>query len=85
MLSAFIYLEYGHSGESAKDYEKTWLRIGLIAQAETDPHIQVQVSTLLSDKDVVIGLSLSGHTRDTYDSLELAKESGAKSSPFQTI
>lgn len=68
----------GHSGESAKDYEKTWLRIGLIAQAETDPHIQVQVSTLLSDKDVVIGLSLSGHTRDTYDSLELAKESGAK-------
>lgn len=68
----------GHSGESAKDYEKTWLRIGLIAQAETDPHIQVQVSTLLNDKDVVVGLSLSGHTRDTYDSLELAKKAGAK-------
>lgn len=68
----------GHSGESAKDYEKTWLRIGLVAHAENDPHIQVQVSTLLSDQDVVVGLSLSGHTRDTYDSLELAKEKGAK-------
>lgn len=68
----------GHSGESAKDYEKTWLRIGLIAHAENDPHIQVQVSTLLSDQDVVVGLSLSGHTRDTYDSLKLAKQSGAK-------
>lgn len=68
----------GHSGESAKDYEKTWLRIGLIAHAETDPHLQVQISTLLSKDDVVVGLSLSGHTRDTYDSLELAKNNGAK-------
>lgn len=37
----------GHSGESARDYERTWLRIGLIANAESDPHIQVQVATLL--------------------------------------
>lgn len=68
----------GHSGESAKDYEKTWLRIGLVAHAETDPHLQVQVATLLGKDDVVVGLSLSGHTRDTYDSLELAKNNGAK-------
>lgn len=68
----------GHSGASAQDYEKTWLRIGLIAHAEIDPHIQVQVSTLLNKHDVVVGLSLSGHTRDTYDSLELAKQNGAK-------
>lgn len=74
-----IYLfGVGHSGESAKDYEKTWLRIGLFAHAETDPHIQTQVSTLLSSKDLVVGLSLSGHTRDTFDSLKLAKENGAK-------
>lgn len=68
----------GHSGESAKDYEKTWLRIGLIAHAETDPHLQVQIAPLLSEHDVVIGMSLSGHTRDTYDSLKLAKQNGAK-------
>ena len=61
----------GHSGESARDYERTWLRIGLIANAESDPHIQVQVATLLSKDDLVVGLSLSGHTKDTYDSLKL--------------
>ena len=66
----------GHSGESARDYERTWLRIGLIANAESDPHIQVQ--TLLSKNDLVVGLSLSGHTKDTYDSLKVAKEYGAK-------
>lgn len=68
----------GHSGESARDYERTWLRIGLIANAESDPHIQVQVATLLSKDDLVVGLSLSGHTKDTYDSLKVAKEYGAK-------
>lgn len=68
----------GHSGESARDYERTWLRIGLIANAESDPHIQVQVATLLKEDDVVIGLSLSGHTKDTYDSLKVSKEYGAK-------
>ena len=51
----------------------TWLRIGLIANAESDPHIQVQVATLLSKDDLVVGLSLSGHTKDTYDSLKVAK------------
>lgn len=68
----------GHSGESAKDFAKTWLRIGLIAHAEVDPHIQVQISSLLSQKDVLVGLSLSGHTKDTFDSLKLAKKNGAK-------
>lgn len=68
----------GHSGESARDYEKTWLRIGFIAHAEVDPHIQVQISTLLGKNDVVVGLSLSGHTKDTYDSLKLAQDNGAK-------
>lgn len=68
----------GHSGESANDFAKTWLRIGLIAHAESDPHIQVQISSLLGSKDVVVGLSLSGHTKDTYDSLKFAKKNGAK-------
>ncbi len=68
----------GHSGESARDYERTWLRIGLIANAESDPHIQVQVATLLNKDDVVVGLSLSGHTKDTYQSLKVAQKYGAK-------
>lgn len=74
-----IYLfGVGHSGESAKDYEKTWMRIGLITHAETDPHIQIQFATLLDKTDLVVGISLSGHTKDTFDSLKEAKKSGAK-------
>lgn len=74
-----IYLfGVGHSGESAKDYEKTWIRVGLITHAETDPHIQIQCATLLNENDVVVGISLSGHTKDTYDSLKEAKKNGAK-------
>lgn len=44
-----------HSGES-RDYERTWLRIGLIANAESDPHIQVRQSPLNKDDVVVIYL-----------------------------
>ncbi|WEV40302.1 SIS domain-containing protein [Lactobacillus sp. ESL0684] len=46
--------------------------------AETDPHIKIQISSLLSNDDVVVGISLSGHTKDLYDSLKLAKKNGAK-------
>lgn len=74
-----IYLfGVGHSGESAKDFAKSWLRIGLNVQAEVDSHIQIQISSLLDKSDVVIGLSISGHTKDVYDSLKLAKKNNAK-------
>lgn len=73
-----IYLfGVGHSGESARDYAKTWFRVGLVAHAEVDPHFQVQIASFLNSKDVVVALSLSGHTKDIYDSVRLAKKRGA--------
>lgn len=68
----------GHSGETALDFSKMLLRIGLIVHAETDPHFQAQMAAMLSKDDLVIGISLSGETRDTYSSLKMAKENGAK-------
>lgn len=40
--------------------------------------MQAQVALLLTKDDLVIGLSLSGRTRDTFDSLKLAKDNKAK-------
>lgn len=68
----------GHSGEIGKDFSKMLLRIGLIVQAETDPHFQSQMAAMMTKDDLVIGISLSGETKDTYDSLTVAKKSGAK-------
>jgi len=68
----------GHSGEIGKDFSKMLLRVGLIVQAETDPHFQAQMAAMMSENDLVIGISLSGETKDTYDSLQLAQASGAK-------
>lgn len=68
----------GHSGEIGRDFSKMLLRVGLIVQAETDPHFQAQMAAMMSDDDLVIGISLSGETKDTYDSLQIAKKNGAK-------
>jgi len=68
----------GHSGEVGNNFSKMLLRIGLIVQAETDPHFQSQMASIMTKDDLVIGISLSGETKDTYDSLTVAKKSGAK-------
>jgi len=68
----------GHSGEIGKDFSKMLLRVGLIVQAETDPHFQSQMAAIMTKNDLVIGISLSGETKDTYDSLQVARKNGAK-------
>ncbi|OTO20718.1 RpiR family phosphosugar-binding transcriptional regulator [Enterococcus sp. 3H8_DIV0648] len=54
------------------------LRVGVQSRSVVDPHFQAQVASLLTEKDLVIGLSLSGRTKDTYDSLNIAKKNQAK-------
>ena len=49
------------------------MRVGIQAKAVLDPHYQAQVASLLTDRDLVIIFSLSGKTKDTYDSLKIAK------------
>lgn len=68
----------GTSGLSALDAKNRFLRIGRRFDAIIDPHIQSMTAATLGPKDVVIGLSISGSTKDTIDSLHIAKENGAK-------
>lgn len=68
----------GSSGITSMNLEKMFLRVGVHAVAVVDPHFQAHSASLLDSQDVVIGFSLSGRTKDTYDSLAIAKKNGAK-------
>ncbi|MDU4271635.1 MAG: MurR/RpiR family transcriptional regulator [Enterococcus hirae] len=68
----------GSSGNTSLDLESMFLRVGVQAKAVLDPHFQAQVASLLTDQDLVIIFSLSGKTKDTYDSLKIAKKNYSK-------
>ncbi|MFT8412566.1 MAG: MurR/RpiR family transcriptional regulator [Schleiferilactobacillus perolens] len=74
-----IYLfGVGSSGEASLAFESILLRAGVRAVAVPDPHFQAQIASLLTADDLVFGFSLSGRTKDTYDSLHIAQTNGAK-------
>ena len=52
-------------------------RIGLISHCFGDPHLAISSAALLGRRDVAIGLSHTGSTRDTIRYLEVAADSGA--------
>lgn len=75
----YVYIYgVGASGNTAESLEKMFLRVGVHSHAIKDPHYQAQTSSLLTKEDLVIGFSLSGKTKDTYDSIQLAKENQAQ-------
>lgn len=67
----------GASGLVALDAEHKLLRIGLATHAFPDPHTAMSMASVLKPGDVAIGLSHSGATRDTVESLNTARKSGA--------
>ncbi len=77
--AAHVYIfGVGASGNTSQDLESMFLRVGIQGKAITDPHFQAQVASLLTEKDLVIAFSLSGKTKDTFDSITIAKSNGAK-------
>ncbi len=68
----------GASGYTALDVSYKFKRIGLQVAAQTDPHIQSMSASLLQKGDVVLAISFTGSTRDLVNSVEIAKEAGAK-------
>lgn len=67
----------GASAFTAGDAKYKLLRIGINAEAVGDPHMQCMSAVNLTSKSVAIGISFSGSTKDTVDSLTLAHKSGA--------
>jgi DNA-binding MurR/RpiR family transcriptional regulator len=67
----------GASAFVALDFQQKLHRIGRVAFAWPDPHIALTSAALLSAKDVAVGVSHTGTTRDTVEALEEAKRQGA--------
>ncbi len=67
----------GNSASIATDASHKFLRAGLNSVAYSDNHMQVIAASHLTEKDVAIGISHSGSSKDIVDALKIAKEHGA--------
>ena len=76
--SAIYIFGVGLSGNTAKDLEAMFLRIGVPVKAISDSHFQLQTAALLKKTDLIIGISLSGKTLELFESIKIAKEQKAQ-------
>ena len=67
----------GASAVVASDLQQKLHRIGCLAFAWSDPHIALTSAALLGPKDIAIGISHSGTTRETIESITRAKANGS--------
>jgi len=68
----------GASAVVGIDLQQKLHRIGVVSFAWNDPHIALTSAALLTSKDVAIGISHSGATSETIESLVAAGERGAR-------
>ena len=66
------------SGISARVAEDCFQRMGISASAVSEDHFQIFKAARMTEKDMVIALSLSGNTKDIYEACILAKKNKAK-------
>lgn len=67
----------GSSSAVAKILQYKLTRLGFPAYALEDPHMQAISAATLNFGDLAIGISQSGSTKDTVDSIAIAKKHGA--------
>lgn len=67
----------GYSSFTALDAKLKLTRVGLIADAYGDAHLQMMAAATLTPRDVAIGISHFGSTKDVIDALSAAHKSGA--------
>jgi len=67
----------GYSSFTALDAKLKFVRLGLVADAYGDAHLQAMAAASLRKGDVAIGISHSGSTTDVVDALSAARKSGA--------
>jgi RpiR family carbohydrate utilization transcriptional regulator len=67
----------GNSGIVAQDAQHKFFRLGVMATAVSDGHVQVMSATMLQPGDCVVIISNSGRSRDLLDAAEIARRKGA--------
>lgn len=68
----------GSSGLVAQEMKLRFMRIGLICETITDTHMIKMNSALIDEECLVIGISVSGKTKDIIDAVQYSKSAGAK-------
>lgn len=72
----FIY-GMGSSGLAAREFEMRFIRIGVDVEAVTDSHLLMLNSGRITQDCLVIGISISGKTREVISAMEDAVRKGA--------
>ena len=67
----------GASGVTALDFAYKFLRLGIVCATYRDPHLSAMRAANLGPGAVVIGISRSGSTIDTVNTLRIARSTGA--------
>lgn len=67
----------GSSAAVANVIQYKLIRLGIPCRACDDPHIQAMSASTMNPGDVAIGVSHTGSTKDTVDSVKIAREHGA--------
>lgn len=72
----FVY-GMGSSGLAAKEFESRFMRMGVDVESVTDSHMLTMNSVRLNENCLVIGISISGTTKEVITALGEAKGKGA--------
>jgi DNA-binding MurR/RpiR family transcriptional regulator len=72
-----LFVGVGTSGPNVLDAHNKFIRLGLNTACQTDSHLQVMEASLLGPRDVVVGISHSGSTKDPIETLKAARQAGA--------
>ncbi|MDS8367033.1 MurR/RpiR family transcriptional regulator [Streptococcus pneumoniae] len=73
-----LIIGVGSSGNAAREFESSLLRIGIISKTVIDTHFQLMHTALLKDNDLRIAFSLSGSTKEVEETLLNAKRKNVK-------
>lgn len=68
----------GSSGLTAIESMQRLLRMGFNVHSISDPHMMIINSSIVSEEDLVIGISISGETEEVVNSLRISKNNGAR-------
>jgi len=68
----------GSSGLTGEEMMQRLLRMGFNVHCISDSHMMIINSSIVSEDDLVIGISISGETQEVIHSLRKSKENGAK-------
>ena len=68
----------GSSGLVAREMEFRFMRLGMICKAITDDHMIRVNEVMLDEECLVIGISLSGETKEILDAVYQAKHRGSR-------